>query len=169
MMIKATDFRCYDSGIRLDSKNRAAILMTIKQFGRFSGLALSLMILSAGLLRTPALEDYALANETYKEKPDALALYLESLAHDFECEGCPDRYRRIDSNGRYSYSCLQFQEATFVEQARKYRIEIRSPDAIYSCETQKLVARAMFEDNPRAAARHWYTSIYVRGLGLPNI
>lgn len=97
---------------------------------------------------------------------DSLDAYLDEL-ETFECEGCGPRYRRLDSNGHYSYGCLQFQWATFVEKTDRYGISRASGESIYDCELQKRIARAMFLNEGAAAANHWSTSIFVRGLGLP--
>ncbi len=105
-------------------------------------------------------------------RPDALDRYLERLAFEFECVGAcknVEEYKRLDSNGRYSYDCLQFQEQTWLSFARRYGVDPWKNGGIYQCENQLKVARLMFEDGVEAAARHWYTSIYKRGLGLPNI
>ncbi len=97
---------------------------------------------------------------------DSLDTYLDRL-ETFECEGCGERYRRLDSNGKYSYGCLQFQEATFNEKADRYKISRPSDESIYQCDLQKRVAREMFLGEGAAAGNHWSTSIYRRGLGLP--
>jgi len=103
-------------------------------------------------------------------KKDALDIYIDRLAK-YECSNCPDNYRRIDSNGYYSYSCLQFQKATFLQAVKKYRFpEGQSADyldlMIYNCDFQKKLAREMFLNEPNAYL-HWKTSIITRGLGLP--
>lgn len=91
----------------------------------------------------------------------------------YECPNCQANFRRLDSNGEYSYSCLQFQRRTFEDMAKRYQIPTklypsdRVSEPIYSCRIQRAVATAMFEDQGSKAARHWYTSIYVKGLGLP--
>lgn len=103
---------------------------------------------------------------------DALDAYINRLAHDYECVGCGANYRRIDSNGKYSYSCLQFQEETFVDRVVRYKL---LPDSerteimnwIYDCDFQKKVARKMFE-NEKDAWTHWRTSVK-RGLGKPPV
>jgi hypothetical protein len=104
-------------------------------------------------------------------KPDAMELWLDRL-EDYECRDCGPKYRRVDSNGLYSHGCLQFQERTFDEMWRRYRtFEVRDVDSdqIYSCEIQRQLARSLFEDEGVKAARHWYHSIYTRGLGLPPL
>lgn len=85
----------------------------------------------------------------------------------FECKDCGPRYRVLDTNNRYSYSCLQFQLDTFKEQALKYGILTGNfEEEIYDCQVQKTVALAMILDD-RNNARHWHTSVFTRGLGLP--
>lgn len=102
-----------------------------------------------------------------KAQEEKFNAWLGALAQ-LECRNCKEHYRRIDSNGLYSYGCLQFQEATFKSMARKYGVDTGgNTDSIYSCEVQKRIASAMFKDDRVAASRHWYNSIYTKGLGLP--
>lgn len=89
----------------------------------------------------------------------------------FECEGCISPYRRIDSNGLYSYGCFQFQEETFREQVRKYNLAPYADygeimNFIYDCDFQKRLTKIMLEDNYQNYL-HWKTSVLIRGLGLP--
>ena len=107
---------------------------------------------------------------------DKLDVYLSRLAWGYECVGACQKaeiadqpYRRIDSNGQYSYGCLQFQQASYLTQAKKYGIDPWENGGIYNCDNQWKVAKAMFLAGPDAAANHWYTSIFVRGLGLPDM
>src|SRR3990167_642121 len=79
-----------------------------------------------------------------KDEPDALDVWLDELL-TYECEGCEDGFRVLDQNNRYSYGCLQFQEATFVEMAKRYSI-VTDADSINSCLMQKKVAKAMIKD-----------------------
>ena len=105
------------------------------------------------------------------EKPkDKLDLWLDRLI-SYECLGCGPAFKRLDTNGEYSYSCLQFQEKTFLGMGRRYGLLAEGDDpvalGIYDCGLQRKIARRMFEDDVKAAARHWYYSIHVKGLGLP--
>lgn len=103
-----------------------------------------------------------------------LDLYLDNL-EKFECPNCGPRYKRVDSNGKYSYGCLQFQSATWREMVRKHDPDSKRKDdeeihsRIYECKYQKQIAGAMFKENPKKASFHWYTTIYKKGLGLPKI
>lgn len=106
--------------------------------------------------------------------PASLTAYLQKLAFVYECvSGCQralamgQDFRIVDSNGLYSYGCLQFQEATWVGVNKQYGLDPWANGGIYSCDRQLDVAARMFEADPIAAANHWYTSIYKRGLGLP--
>lgn len=110
----------------------------------------------------------------YRE--DELDSYLSRLAWSYECTGrcrtaviTDEPFRIVDSNGKYSYGCFQFQEATWLSMARRHGIDPWENGGIYNCDQQWKVARAMFLEDPEQAAGHWYMSIYVRGLGLPNI
>ncbi len=109
-------------------------------------------------------------------KEDALDLYLSRLVWAYECTGAcakaerkQEPYRRIDSNGAYSYGCLQFQQSTYLMVAKKYGIDPWQGRGIYDCGNQWALARLMFLEDPVAASGHWYTSIHVRGLGLPHL
>lgn len=97
--------------------------------------------------------------------PDALDKWIDSLA-EYECHpsicGDGSNYRRVDSNGYYSYSCLQFQRATFEQYAKKFDVA----GDIYDCEIQKRLAKLMILDDEKAWS-HWYTSVELRGLGKP--
>lgn len=111
----------------------------------------------------------ATASYVPREKT-ALEKYIDKLAHNYECIECPENYRRIDSNGYYSYACLQFQWATFKDRVRRYKLAEYAENAelmnlIYDCDFQKQVALKMFQ-NEKNAWTHWRTSVK-RGLGLP--
>jgi hypothetical protein len=74
----------------------------------------------------------------------------------------------VDTNGRKSYGCLQFQKRTFVEQVKKYNLlpqaeDIEIPNMIMDCDFQKRLAYEMILDNNKNY-RHWATSVK-RGLG----
>ncbi len=70
----------------------------------------------------------------------------------------------LDVNNRHSYGCLQYQAATFAEFQRRYGI---SGD-IMDCNVQRRLTKATLLENPRNA-RHWYTSVYIKGLGEPEV
>ncbi len=111
-----------------------------------------------------------ITNQTEVEK-DSLDLWIEDLVR-YECRDCPPGYKRMVTNKKYSYGCLQFQLRTFIYQYKKYKADLSDIEIvkqINSCDVQKEIARAMFEDNAKRASNHWYTSIYKRGLGLPSV
>lgn len=107
-------------------------------------------------------------------KDRTLALYLDEL-EKFECPNCGPRYKRVDSNKKFSYGCLQFQSATWREMVRRHdpdskgKTDTEIHSRIYECEYQKKIAGAMFQENKVKASYHWYTTIYKKGLGLPKI
>jgi hypothetical protein len=68
----------------------------------------------------------------------------------------------IDTNGKRSYSCLQFQEGTFKAYSKMYNIT----GDITDCGTQKKLARAMIADKP-GNYRHWLNSS--KKIGLPPL
>ena len=103
---------------------------------------------------------------------DSLDLYIDKLADEYECVDCPSNFRHLDKNNRYSYSCLQFQEATFIAKVKDYNLlpsaeEHEIFNLIYDCNFQKKLARLMFE-NEKYAWMHWRTSVE-RGLGYPPV
>jgi hypothetical protein len=53
--------------------------------------------------------------------------------------------------------------------ARRYGVDPWLDGGIYNCDNQWELARQMFLEDKESAARHWYTSVYTKGLGLPNI
>ncbi len=112
--------------------------------------------------------------EVKVEKIDSLDLYLNNL-EEFECPNCGPRYKRVDSNGKFSYGCLQFQSATWREMVRRHdpdsegKTDTEIHSTIYECNNQKQIAKAMFRENPKKASYHWYTTIYKKGLGLPKV
>jgi hypothetical protein len=98
---------------------------------------------------------------------DPLDLWLERLA--FQESSGRETVDIIDSNGRHSRGCLQFQDATLKEQADKYRMQLSflpNHPRIATCASQTALAKAMLQDNP-AAWKHWRNS--TRRIGLPPL
>lgn len=76
-------------------------------------------------------------NDANQREGDALDVYLSRLAWTYECVGeCAKAqrehrpYKRIDSNNAYSYGCLQFQQATYLWAAKKYKVDPWEGDGI---------------------------------------
>ncbi len=104
---------------------------------------------------------------TSAEKRDALDSWLKKLAY-LESED-KNNAKVLDSNGLYSFGCLQFQMGTFRGFGFKYGLISGDDDlysVIYDCSLQKQIAKKMIQENP-FNWRHWYTSVKIRGLGLP--
>lgn len=142
--------------------------MSIKNQIVLAGIVFLIFITCLALMNelTKVTYEYSQEEAKIEQKKETLDAWLDKLvAH--ECPNCPKNYKRIDVNGKFSYGCLQFQLATFRSKSAQYGIEISDGDAIYSCEIQREIAVAMFNDNPKEAAGHWYTSVYKKGLGLP--
>lgn len=104
---------------------------------------------------------------TSAKEQNALDSWLKKLVF-LESEG-KSEIKVLDNNGLHSFGCLQFQMSTFKEFGLKYGL-IFEGDAlekiIYDCVLQKEIARRMIEENP-SNWRRWYTSVMIRGLGLP--
>jgi len=85
--------------------------------------------------------------------------WLERLA------GCESSHREdiviLDTNKRYSYGCLQFQERTWNYYMSRYGLSY--PD-IMNCQHQKELASMMLQEN-HLNYRHWLTCS--RKIGLP--
>lgn len=76
----------------------------------------------------------------------------------------------LDTNGRYSYGCLQFQEATFRQYVARYNMLPHAThdevmNLIFNCDFQKKLAHKMLEENYKNW-RHWY-NCSTKKIGLP--
>ena len=104
---------------------------------------------------------------TSAKEQNALDSWLKKLVF-FESEG-KSKIKVLDNNGLHSFGCLQFQMSTFKEFGLKYGLIFEGDDLekiIYDCVLQKEIAKKMIEENP-GNWRRWYTSVMIRGLGLP--
>ncbi len=119
-------------------------------------LLTSLALPANAINRTP--EPHASPLEI--SEPTPLDIYIERLAF-LESSG-RETIVILDSNKRLSKSCLQFQDATFEEQTKKYGLA----GDIMDCNFQKHLAKAMLSDNPKNI-RHWLGSSRV--LGVPPV
>lgn len=101
------------------------------------------------------------------ESQSPLDYWLDKLAY-LESEG-KNNLKILDVNGLHSFGCLQFQMGTFREFGLRYGYFGENDDLsklIYNCNLQKSIAKRMLEEN-RDYWKKWYTSVIVRGLGLP--
>lgn len=101
------------------------------------------------------------------EDQSPLAVWIDKLI-DLESNG-ESALKVLDHNGMHSFGCLQFQMSTFKEFGLKYKLISENDDLnelIYDCELQKEIAKQMILEN-RGNWRRWYTSVAIRGLGLP--
>jgi hypothetical protein len=139
--------------------------------------ALALLLFAASAFissQKNEIEDQNNRYHTEEAEKDALDIWIDRLA-EFECKNCPDNFRHLDKNNRYSYSCLQFQEDTFRAEIRRYKLLPFAEDEelmnfIYDCPLQKSLARYMIlAEGSRAARSHWLTSVIIRGLGDPPV
>lgn len=99
--------------------------------------------------------------------------WIEGLVQ-LESEG-RSNFKILDVNGKYSYSCLQFQMGTFkafyplLNAGNGSKLTAAGWEKeIMACYTQKMIAKAMIKSNHNAW-RHWYNSVKKRGLGLPPV
>jgi hypothetical protein len=74
----------------------------------------------------------------------------------------------LDTNGRYSYGCLQFQEWTFRRYGEEYGLidpDLDNvEDVIYDCKLQQKITMLMILDD-HSNWKHWRNS--VRKIGMP--
>jgi len=110
-------------------------------------------------------------NKEYQKKDEKILKWIDKL-EEYECRNCPAGFGKVDRNGLFSYSCLQFQKETFMRYLKKFYPETYQDlegdewqNLIYDCDFQKELAYQIIENNPDAVW-HWKTSIK-RGLGLP--
>lgn len=86
--------------------------------------------------------------------------WLKDLEH---CESSGrENIKVLDVNGRYSYSCLQFQKRTFNHYTERYGFENYD---IMNCEHQKDVANEMLKEDYNNW-QHWYLCS-TKKIGLP--
>lgn len=71
----------------------------------------------------------------------------------------PDHAKILDTNGKFSYGCLQFQMQTFKSFSSLYGME----GDIYDCQFQHSLARRMLADK-YSYWKQWYNSVLVIGL-----
>lgn len=69
----------------------------------------------------------------------------------------------LDVNGKYSYSCLQFQKETWDHYAKKFGIK----SDIMNCQAQKEVAKDMIASDYNLW-KSWYNSVVYK-IGKPPI
>lgn len=98
-----------------------------------------------------------------------LKVWIDKLAH-IESGGNADIVV-LDSNNLYSYSCMQFQMATFKNYVKRYNLLPNAEDAeienfIMDCDFQKQLAKEMIMEN-RDNWKHWYNSTKI--IGLPPV
>jgi len=86
-----------------------------------------------------------------QQKQESLNNWIAKLVHQ-ESSGKEDIVI-LDTNGRYSYGCLQFQRATFDHYSRLHGIK----GDIMDCKIQKRLAFAMIS-NRYGNWEHWYNS-----------
>ena len=110
-----------------------------------------------------------ISRETSRDKElrnwiEKLEEYESSIVED------KDNYKRVDVNGYYSYSCMQFQLYTFwgyYEEWKEMKVtEKEARELIANCERQKRLAVWMIKDD-YSNWTHWRYSVEKRGLGYP--
>jgi hypothetical protein len=125
-----------------------------------------------GFIGTMSLvEDEVSAETVFEANKRVAEEWVDGLAEK-ECKDCPPLFKRIDDNGKYSYSCLQYQEATFVADVKYYDLLPYAEDQeimnwIYDCQFQKQLAVVTILDNPKYASK-WRTTVEDRGYGYPQ-
>lgn len=105
------------------------------------------------------------ATATTYEK-DSLDVWIERLIL-VESGGRAD-IKILDTNNKYSYGCLQFQEETWKYQMQKFSLRPYAEsqelmNEIYDCSLQKTLAKEMILGD-YGNWRHWLNSSNVIGL-----
>ena len=112
---------------------------------------------------------------TVEQNKDSLDLWIESLSGVELPDYLPRDTCVVDTNGKLSCGCLQYQYETFSSWALKPKFRNQlSPNAedsdilnLYKdCDYQKQLTRVVLLDNPKEW-RNWYTSVIKKGVGLP--
>jgi len=100
---------------------------------------------------------------------DPFSLWLDHLEEAESNRSGDSHLKILDNNGKYSYGCLQFQAATFIQYGKLYGL---IPDGltnveplIYSCSLQKELATDMIERN-YLNWQKWHHSVS-EVIGLP--
>jgi hypothetical protein len=95
--------------------------------------------------------------------PDQLDIYIELLAFE-ESSGRED-IQIIDTNGKWSRGCLQFQDATIRRYARKFEL----PGDPLDCRYQKALARQILLRGGWGNWFHSVTRLAERGTPVPML
>lgn len=98
---------------------------------------------------------------------DTLTIWLSKLAQH---ENCPPQ-GIIDSNNLRSSGIFCYQDSTFIQFVKKYKLMPQAEDKeilnmIGDISFQEKLTRMVFEDNP-ANWVHWYNSVTYGGFGKP--
>ncbi len=99
----------------------------------------------------------------------AISAYLDLLA---SMENCKEGI--IDVNGLISKGDFCFQEQTYLYFVKRYNLYPYAEEQELlsnwgDTETQRIIIKAMIEENPQLLRQHFYTSVVVRDLGLPEL
>ena len=132
---------------------------------------------------TPAADSYSLSQAEVKARvnvvgpksamkpksPDILDIWINELIE--KESNNRTGVKILDVNGRHSYGCLQFQYGTLASYAGRYGLlDEGAPiePLLYDCAFQKMLTKRMIQENPDNW-KHWFTSVIVKGLGLPPV
>lgn len=140
------------------------LLFSKQAYGEFENVANTLYLVNT----QNAVEGYFGAGNG---NLDSLDVWIEQL-RQYESGGEDDTVI-VDSNNELSMGCLQYQLDTFVGYVERYDLLPNAEDEeiqnmIMDCSFQKRLAKLMILEDIKNA-RHWYTSVYVRGLQEPKI
>ena len=102
-------------------------------------------------------------------KNNAFAQWLNRLEKIESRDSGDAHFKIMDNNNEYSYGCLQFQAATFLQYGKQYNLipqELTDVEPlIYDCSLQKELATAMIEGNYKNW-QNWRHSVR-EVVGLP--
>jgi hypothetical protein len=73
-----------------------------------------------------------------------------------------EKLNELDVNGKYSRGCLQFQDATWEWNTKKYGVT----GSQFDCQTERQVTMDMIQSD-YSAWSNWWTSVKIKGVGYP--
>jgi hypothetical protein len=135
----------------------------------FMAVATATQVATAKPLMTASTSYCEETNPKEPRKKDSLDEWLDKLS--FYESGNRQHIKVMDTNGKYSYGCLQFQEQTIRSYVQRYDLggnweKTEYLNIAYDCQASKEVARKMIEED-YANWKHWYNTVKRPEVGYP--